>query len=498
MEYVKKRRLYCAGLMLCETQASVLDIALQVGYESHEGFTRAFKARFGLPPLQYRKRYAVQKSIFYKEERDMGTRTKISHYAGEIVENWEKTVAELEKYQASAMGEIEKNLHVTRGIAVAFGEWQELARRMDIAGKETRQLFSAETDMYEVYDKTEALMKVMDDINFQMNLLRFLTGVELCRMGEHGVPFAPVLQGLTELCKTEGKRKKSAENLVLEINKLIRAEIRQEAVTCLHQAAEVMRGCVQEGMALTEKVNALVIGLGIYGRGFSLVAKECEKATARIREGEQNVLRFLEAGDALVLKEGDAVSAALSQLADSAFAMNLNAFNAAVETARAGEYGEPQCPQCAADIRAYAAALPNGYKTCEKLYSDSVKLLALLRTENNQNTCKINKDIAFQAGFLCTQLTLESERSSREDFLTLARAFEKALATFKSGITHNSPEDIPNAVKIFITALISLIKQGKATAEAAGAHGAAIKYIVEEFESVFEYANGQVYKGSIG
>lgn len=55
MAYVTKRRLTLAAKKLRETNAPVLNIALEFGFESHEGFTRSFKAFTGATPSNYRK-----------------------------------------------------------------------------------------------------------------------------------------------------------------------------------------------------------------------------------------------------------------------------------------------------------------------------------------------------------------------------------------------------------------------------------------------------------
>jgi AraC family transcriptional regulator len=49
-EYVIKRRLAKATKLLLSSEKKVLTIALDIGYESHEAFTRAFKNEFGLSP----------------------------------------------------------------------------------------------------------------------------------------------------------------------------------------------------------------------------------------------------------------------------------------------------------------------------------------------------------------------------------------------------------------------------------------------------------------
>ncbi|MDR1692740.1 MAG: helix-turn-helix transcriptional regulator, partial [Oscillospiraceae bacterium] len=73
MEYVTKRKLTLAGRELLETQATVLDIALRFGYDSHEGFLRAFKAYMGVTPSEYRKYGLTAISLITGRERDTMT-----------------------------------------------------------------------------------------------------------------------------------------------------------------------------------------------------------------------------------------------------------------------------------------------------------------------------------------------------------------------------------------------------------------------------------------
>ena len=51
----RRLRLDRAAWLLLTTCARVLDIALETGWESHEVFTRAFRARFGATPSAFRK-----------------------------------------------------------------------------------------------------------------------------------------------------------------------------------------------------------------------------------------------------------------------------------------------------------------------------------------------------------------------------------------------------------------------------------------------------------
>ncbi len=54
-EYVRRRRLTLAAQQLRDTDMRVLDIALQVGYESADAFSKAFVRQHGVTPTAYRK-----------------------------------------------------------------------------------------------------------------------------------------------------------------------------------------------------------------------------------------------------------------------------------------------------------------------------------------------------------------------------------------------------------------------------------------------------------
>lgn len=54
--YVRGRRLTEAARMLADGAPDILAVALQAGYNSHEAFSRAFRAQFGLAPAEIRAR----------------------------------------------------------------------------------------------------------------------------------------------------------------------------------------------------------------------------------------------------------------------------------------------------------------------------------------------------------------------------------------------------------------------------------------------------------
>ena len=54
--YLRARRLAFALAEVRDTERRLLDIALDYGFSSHEAFTRAFRAEYGVTPADYRKR----------------------------------------------------------------------------------------------------------------------------------------------------------------------------------------------------------------------------------------------------------------------------------------------------------------------------------------------------------------------------------------------------------------------------------------------------------
>lgn len=55
-KWLIKRRLECAAQMLRTTSLSILEIALECGFEEPSHFSRTFKSRFGRSPTDYREK----------------------------------------------------------------------------------------------------------------------------------------------------------------------------------------------------------------------------------------------------------------------------------------------------------------------------------------------------------------------------------------------------------------------------------------------------------
>ncbi|BAE82912.1 AraC family transcriptional regulator [Desulfitobacterium hafniense] len=60
-EYIRRRRLSLAGALLRSEQVKIIDLALQLGYESPEAFSKAFQVMHGVAPSQAKKANAELK-----------------------------------------------------------------------------------------------------------------------------------------------------------------------------------------------------------------------------------------------------------------------------------------------------------------------------------------------------------------------------------------------------------------------------------------------------
>jgi AraC-like DNA-binding protein len=63
LTYLARWRLQLAARKLQTTQATILQVASDVGYESEAAFNRAFKWEFGLPPAQYRRKLTANGGV---------------------------------------------------------------------------------------------------------------------------------------------------------------------------------------------------------------------------------------------------------------------------------------------------------------------------------------------------------------------------------------------------------------------------------------------------
>ncbi len=73
LQYSRRVRLQRAAASLLVTNKSVLDIALDAGFDSHEGFSRAFRAMFDSAPREFREQQAMFKRLVHQYQLHLET-----------------------------------------------------------------------------------------------------------------------------------------------------------------------------------------------------------------------------------------------------------------------------------------------------------------------------------------------------------------------------------------------------------------------------------------
>lgn len=78
-EYIRRRRLSRAANDLLQTEAKIVDIALEYQYETHESFTKAFKKMFHVTPELYRKN---KQRVLIREKHRITDKKLVYLYGG--------------------------------------------------------------------------------------------------------------------------------------------------------------------------------------------------------------------------------------------------------------------------------------------------------------------------------------------------------------------------------------------------------------------------------
>ncbi|MDE7001824.1 MAG: AraC family transcriptional regulator [Lachnospiraceae bacterium] len=416
MEYVKNRRLQLACRDVCAGSIGILDIALKYGYDSHEGFTRAFKAYFGVTPSEYRK-YNIpnETEVIVMLSNEVLDRIgqnaeKTSAMLSNFIEEAEKLVARAKKAASSAG---EKGTTTT----ILANELSSLAKRIEqFRNEKVRNLTAGATSSLKMFDKIFALIRCLDDGVFQMNLLRFFCGIETGRISPPKDQFEAIEADYARLCSQFVGCKEHMITLMNEAVEVVNEDIKQEAANCIKACIRVMDQAVEIGENTAASAHVAARSLGERGRAFSYIAKEVSASI--------NILKNVTAD----FRNSQDLTTALSQLSGAVYSMNINGFNASVESARAGNPAE--CLEAADNMMKYAETLHAACQECEALCSEYERFMKLTKQNGGQYEHALAQkridDILFQSRILSSQFALESERINRQTIRALTQTVTAA------------------------------------------------------------------------
>lgn len=122
MEYLRFTRIKNAAMKIRFTEKSILDIALDCGYENHESFSRAFKKQYEMSPTEYRKKHQRLEPTFGEFHNEtVGARLTYEFKNFKIADS-DDVIDYMLEHDALRYGYIAICNHQNGGVALYSGE----------------------------------------------------------------------------------------------------------------------------------------------------------------------------------------------------------------------------------------------------------------------------------------------------------------------------------------------------------------------------------------
>lgn len=498
MEYIKKRKLSIARRELCETDISILDIALNHGYMSHEGFTRAFKAYFGVSPAMYRKKWKLNEGDYFKEELIMKTNsTEIS--VQRLFSNAETAAKTIDKFinEANIFSSMAEKLSNEEGrnAAAIHILIRELCQLISYAvqTKDSAQYFAEEhMSLFERVEKLYGIIKAIDDITFQISILELNSGIEAARMGKGH--FDQVHKGFASLAGSLSKDKEGAVNLIGNLIGIISEDIRTNADELINNIINLLKHVAEEGKAAAGFIKDTAKEMGRYGKGFTSIADEIimqVKELSIIYKNIENSSINEELFSSNTVNATQSLQGFTCRMSEIAVLMNILAFDTEIEAARAGGFGSSDI--CAEKMLKYAKKLQEVQAVYTERIEEIVKLPELFNKirgtkydEKSNIVTRIHKiitDVMFQGKLYAIQLRMEAERAGKDEFRNIAKLAEKSLKTLSDISFGADIRGYKEALKKYHVQTIEVRDRCRDDGIAMGDYGCCFRFMAEEYGS---------------
>ena len=260
MRYVSRRRMALAAAELVETNASVLEIALRYGYDSHDGFTRAFRAAMGVTPMDYRK-YGLHPPDTRKE-----------HHAMPYTKPMDEITRELRSLivQAKELAvRTRRGPEITVPAYAAF--WELMAARTEALAETLSAALDRSAAIPGQPDAISArfrIIQAIEDAAFRANATAFQAGLMTARaIPEHREAFQPLCQQYADLADAARLKTEKLSTFFQELADLILQDIRA-------QGTERLAAAVQAGRAAAEPLEDPSLPYGYIAEAIKDLAAE--------------------------------------------------------------------------------------------------------------------------------------------------------------------------------------------------------------------------------
>lgn len=235
MRYVTRRKLSLAAKDLAETDDSILEIALKYGYDSHEGFTRSFRAHTGVSPKEYRKYHLSINSPQTQKERNAMFYSKTTD---EIIQTLNNMIVQIKETAAYTR----QSKATAEGDAAAFysGFWEAIAANADVLGDELAMVLNRVSDIPRRPDEISArflIVKAIEDTAFKANIMAFQIRLFLARAKpEHRAAYEPICGKYVDLARNVQIKVSKIVEFFNELSSLIFQDMRKNGTRKLQDA----------------------------------------------------------------------------------------------------------------------------------------------------------------------------------------------------------------------------------------------------------------------
>lgn len=244
MRYVTRRRLTMAAKELAErADITVLEVALRYGYDSHEGFTRSFRALMGVTPTEYRKyRHAIAFPDTQKERCAMlysKTTDEMLRELNALIVQAKETADYTRKNKAA----------VPKDAAGYAQYWENIADKADAMAEKLGGALQRITAIAQRPDEISAhfmIIKAIEDAAFWSNVIAFETGLTTARAKpEHQTAFVPICNQYGKLAHNAQISVGKVVEFFSELSALIVQDMRKNAEEQIEKTIEKGRAAVK-------------------------------------------------------------------------------------------------------------------------------------------------------------------------------------------------------------------------------------------------------------
>jgi AraC family transcriptional regulator len=240
MGYVARRKMVLAAGELADTESTILEVALKYGFDSHEGFTRSFKAYMGVTPREYRKYH-----LFMQPRKKEKGAMMYSKTTDEVIRELNGLIAEAKDTAAYT----QKHGNDVPEVTYYRNFWDFTAQRAENIAKQLQGMLERIGAMAEHPDEISArflIIKAIEDAVFEVSVTAFQTGLTIARaMPDHREKFEPLCEKYDTLAMHARLKARKIVEFFNELAMLIFQDMRKNAGQKIRQAADAGKAAAE-------------------------------------------------------------------------------------------------------------------------------------------------------------------------------------------------------------------------------------------------------------